>query len=313
MGKIFEAKFKDGSYGFRPNRSPLQAIQKVEEYIEAGYKWVVEVDIERFFDTVNQEKLIDFVAEEIADGRVLRLIRSFLRSGVMEEAKIENPTTGTPQGEVISPLLANIYLHPYDERMTQKGYKVIRYADDIVIMCRNKREAQEALVLTREILEKQLELKLNAEKTRIVHKSQSFEFLGYAFGYGYSDYKLPRPKAVEKFKNRIRWLTRRNQPKSMLQIIEELNPVIRGWRNYFKYGMSKKIFWELDCWIENRLRAYKVKRWGLRTHLRMPHRIFEAMGLATLNETFYPNQSNLLPAKGQQYREAVCGKTARTV
>jgi len=313
IGKIFEAKFKDCSYGFRPNRSPLQAVQKVEEYIKAGNQWVVEVDIEKYFDTVNQEKLIDFVAEEIADGRVLRLIRSFLSSGVMEEGEIEKPTTGTPQGGVISPLLANIYLHPYDEAMAGNGYKTVRYADDVMIMCRTKEEAEQALRETKRIIEGELGLKLNAEKTRIRHKSQSFEFLGYAFGYGYSDYKLPRGKAIEKFKDRIRQLTRRQQPKSMLQIIGELNPVIRGWRNYFKYGMSKKIFWELDCWIENRLRAYEVKRWGLKTHLKMPHRIFEAMGLVTLNETFYPNQPNLLLAKGQQYRKAVCGKTARTV
>jgi len=313
LEKIFEVKFKDCSYGFRRERSPLQAIQKLEEYLKAGYQWVVEVDIEGFFDTVNQEKLIDLVAEEIADGRVLRLIRSFLVSGVMEEAKIENRTTGTPQGGVISPLLANIYLHPYDEIMTQKGYKIIRYADDIVIMCRNKQEAERALSETKQILEGQLSLNLNIEKTRIVHKSQSFEFLGYLFGYGYSDYKIPRRRAIDNFKDKVRWLTRRNQPKSMLQVIEELNPVIRGWRNYFKYGCSKKIFWELDCWIENRLRAYKVKRWGLKTHLKMPHSIFERMGLVTLNDTFYPNQPNLLPAMGRRYREAVCGKTARTV
>lgn len=298
LGKIFEAKFKDCSYGFRPNRSCLQAIEKVEGYIKAGYQWVAEVDIEKFFDTVNQEKLIDLVAEEIADGRVLRLIRSFLTSGVMGEAKIENASTGTPQGGVISPLLANIYLHPYDEQMSQQGYKIVRYADDIVIMCRSKPEAEQAVRQTRKILEEQLGLKLNAEKTRIVHKSLSFEFLGYAFGYGYSDYKLPRRTAIGKFKDKIRWLTRRNQPKSVLQIVGELNPVIRGWRNYFKYGMSKKIFWELDCWIENRLRAYKVKRWGLKSHLKMPHRIFEAMGLVTLNETFYPNQLKLAPCKG---------------
>lgn len=313
LEKIFEAKFKDCSYGFRAGRSPLQAIQRVEEYLKAGYQWVVEVDIEKFFDTVEHEKLIDLVAEEIADGRVLRLIRSFLKSGIMGETKTEHFTTGTPQGGVISPLLANIYLHPYDEEMTEAGYKVIRYADDIVILCRSKQEAEKALAQTQEILEKQLGLKVNAEKTRILHKSQSFEFLGYAFGYGYSDYKLPRPKAIDKFKERIRQLTRRNQPKSMSQIIKEINPVIRGWRNYFKYGMSKRIFWELDCWIANRLRAYKVKRWGLRTHLKMPHSIFERMGLVTLNETFYPNQPNLLPAMGQRYRKAVCGKIARTV
>jgi len=313
LGKIFEAKFKDSSYGFRPGKSPLQAIKKVEEYLKAGYQWVVEVDIEKFFDTVDHEILIDLVAEEVADGRVLRLIRSFLKAGVMEEMKVEYQSTGTPQGGVISPLLANIYLHPYDEEMIKAGYKTVRYADDIVIMCSKRKEAEEALGKTRKILEEKLKLKLNNQKTRITHKRKAFEFLGYLFGSGYSDYKIPRKQAIKAFKDKIRWTTRRNQPKSMSQVIKELNPIIRGWRNYFKYGNSKKIFWELDCWVENRLRAYKAKRWGLRTHLKLPHWKFKAMGLVSLNETFYPNQLDLLPAKGQRYREAVCGKTACTV
>ena len=313
LEKIFEAKFKDCSYGFRAGRSPLQAIKKVEEYLRQGYGWVVEVDIEKFFDTVNHEKIIDLVNEEVADGRVLRLIRSFMKAGVMEEMGIRRQEKGTPQGGVISPLLANIYLHPYDEAMTQAGYKVVRYADDILILCRNKAEAEQALSRTREILEARLGLKLSPEKTKLVHKSQSFEFLGYVFGSGYSDYKMPRNRAVKSFKEKIRWMTRRQQPKTMLRVIEDLNPVIRGWRNYFKHGCSKRIFWELDCWIENRLRAFKVKRWGLRTHLQLPHWKFEAMGLETLNETFYPMQLKLLPDTGPRYRKAVCGKSARTV
>jgi group II intron reverse transcriptase/maturase len=313
MEKIFESKFKDCSYGFRPGRSTLEAISKVEEYLKAGNCWVVEIDIEKFFDTVNHELLIDFVNEEIADGRVLRLIRAFLKAGVMEEAQILKQERGTPQGGVISPILANIYLHMYDEMMMQGGYKIVRYADDVVILCQSREEAEEALRRTEDILEGKLGLKLNKEKTKVVHKKQSFEFLGYAFGSGYSDYKIPRKRAVDKFKEKIRKLTRRKQPKTMSQIVGELNPVIRGWRNYFKHGSSKKIFWELDCWIENRLRAFKVKRWGLKTHLKMPHWKFEAMGLETLNETFYSQQLKLLPGRGQRYREAVCGKTARTV
>lgn len=295
LEKIFEAKFKDCSYGFRAGRSPLQAIKKVEEHLRAGYGWVVEVDIEKFFDTVNHEKMIDLVNEEVADGRVLRLIRSFLKAGVMEEMGIRRQEKGTPQGGVISPLLANIYLHPYDEAMTQAGYRMVRYADDILILCRSKQEAEKALRQTQEILEGGLGLKLSQEKTRLVYKSQSFEFLGYVFGHGYSDYKMPRNRAVKSFKEKIRWMTRRNQPKTMLRVIEELNPVIRGWRNYFKHGCSKRIFWELDCWIENRLRAFKVKRWGLRTHLQLPHWKFEAMGLETLNETFYPKATDIAP------------------
>ena len=313
IGKIFEAKFMDCSYGFRPNRSALGAIQKVEEYFKEGYQWVVEVDIKSFFDTVEHEKLIDLVAEEIADGRVLRLIRSFLKSGTMDEMETKYQTTGTPQGGVISPLLANIYLHPYDEKMTAEGYRVVRYADDVIILCKKKQEAEKALERTSQILQKEMGLTLNMEKTRIVHKSQPFEFLGYLFGRGYSDYKMPRKRAIDSFRDKVRWITRRQQPKKIEQVISELNPVIRGWRNYFMYGKCKKLFWELDCWTENRLRAFKVKRWGLRTHLKMPHEMFEKWGLATLNETFYPNYDDLLPVKGQRYRKAVYGKSVSTV
>jgi len=311
IGKIFEAKFMNCSFGFRPNRSALGAIQKVEEYFKEGYQWVVEVDIKSFFDTVRHEKLIDLVAEEIADGRVLRLIRSFLKSGVMDEMEIKYQTTGTPQGGVISPLLANIYLHPYDEKMTAEGYKVVRYADDVIILCRKKQEAERALERTKQILQTELGLALSVEKTRIVHKSQPFEFLGYLFGRGYSDYKVPRKRAIDNFRDKVRRITRRQQPKSLEQVISELNPVIRGWRNYFCHGDCKRIFWDLDCWIGDRLKAFRVKRW--RTRLKMPHEMLEELGLTTLNKTFYPNYNNLLPAKGQRYRKAVYGKSVRTV
>ncbi|MCK4617596.1 hypothetical protein KAT45_01710 [Candidatus Aerophobetes bacterium] len=189
MQRIFEPKFCDCSYGFRPQRSPHLAIARVEKYLKRGYQWVLEVDIEKFFDSVNQKKLIDLVAEEIADGRVLRLIQSFLRCGVMEDMQVEYRTAGTPQGGVISPLLANIYLHPYDERMTQEGYKAVRFADDIVILCRSRTEAEKALRRTREILEGELSLKLNSQKTKITHKRKTFEFLGFLSGCGYSKLK----------------------------------------------------------------------------------------------------------------------------
>jgi len=232
---------------------------------------VVEVDIEKFFDTVNQKKLIDLVAEEIADGRVLRLICSFLKCGVMEDMKVEYQVTGTPQGGVISPLLANIYLHPYDKRMTREGYKVVRYADDIVVLCRSKAESQKALRRTREILEGELNLRLNAQKTKIVHKSQAFEFLSFLFGCGYSDYKIPRERAVKAFKDKVRHLTRRQQPKSMSQIIRELNPIVRGWGNYFLRANCQRIFIQLDFWLRNRVTAFKLKRQGGYGHRRYPY------------------------------------------
>lgn len=300
IGKIFEAKFMDCSFGYRPNRNTLQAISRLEQYLKQGYQWVVEVDIANFFDTVEHERLIDLVAEEIADGRILRLIRAFLQSGVMQEMKIEYSVTGTPQGGVISPLLANIYLHPFDERMSSQGYKVVRYADDIRILCQSKQEAEVALKEARDILEGEIGLKVNTEKTKIKHKSQTFEFLGYLFGSGYSDYKMPRPRAIEAFKAKVRWATRRQQPKSMSQIVEELNPIIRGWGRYFVYGNSKRIYWQLDCWIRDRLRAYKLKRWSKLSYQKISGRRLEKMGLVSLYRLLNQQRLKLSPVKGQR-------------
>lgn len=300
IGKIFEAKFRDCSFGYRPNRNALQAIQRVEQYLKEGYQWVVEVDIAEFFDTVNHDKLIDLVAEEIADGRVLRLIEKFLQSGVMQEMRIEYPATGTPQGGIISPLLANIYLHPYDEEMTLKGYKVVRYADDIIILCQSRQKAELALKETRHILEDKLGLRLNLEKTRLVHKSQTFQVLGYLFGSGYSDYKMPRSRAIDTFKAKVRRITRRQQPKTMSQIIEELNPVIRGWGRYFMYGNSKRVFWQLDCWIRDRLRAYRLKKWSKLSYRKIPGSRFKKMELVSLYRLLSQQHPKLLLAKGQR-------------
>ena len=300
IGKIFEAKFIDCSYGFRPDRSALQAVKKVEEYLSNGYQWVVEVDIAKFFDTVDQERMIDLVAEEIADGRVLRLIRGFLESGVMEEMKVKKTVTGTPQGGVISPLLANIYLHPFDEKMTQEGYKVVRYADDVIILCRKKEEAERVLTRAKEILGKELGLKVNEEKTGIRHKRKGFEFLGHLFGSGYWDYKMPRPRAIEVFKAKVRQMTRRQQPKAMSKIVKEVNPVIRGWGRYFIDTNCKRVYWELDWWIRERLRAYRLKKWSKLSHHKISRHKLKAMGLLSLYELLKQHELKLLLAKGQR-------------
>jgi len=313
MQRIFEPKFCDCSFGFRAQRSPQKAIARVEEYLKGGYQWVLEVDIEKFFDSVEQKKLIDLVAKEIADGRVLRLIQSFLRCGVMEDMKVEYRVTGTPQGGVISPLLANIYLHPYDEKMTQEGYKAVRFADDIIILCRSRTEAEKALRRTREILEGELSLKLNSQKTKITHKRKTFEFLGFLFGCGYSDYKIPRERAVKAFKDRVRHLTRRHQPKSMSQIISELNPVVRGWGNYFLKGNCQRIFDQLDFWLRNRVTAFKLKRQGGYGHRKYPYSKLKAMGMLFLKDLLYARRPDLLPARGQRLRRAGCCKSAWSV
>jgi len=230
-----------------------------------------------------------------------------------EDMKVEYRVTGTPQGGVISPLLANIYLHPYDERMTQEGYKAVRFADDIIILCRSRTEAEKALRRTREILEGELSLKLNSQKTKITHKTQTFEFLCFLFGCGYSDYKIPRERAVKAYKDRVRHLTRRHQPKSMSQIIGELNPVVRGWGNYFLKGNCQRIFDQLDFWLRNRVTAFKLKRQGGYGHRKYPYSKLRAMGMLFLKDLLYAKRPELLPARGQRLRRAGCCKSARPV
>ena len=313
LSRIFEPKFLDCSYGFRPNRSTHQAIQRIENYLKDGCEWIVEVDIEGCFDTIDHDILMKLVNEEIADGRVLRLIRSFLDSGIMEEMKVKYAVTGTPQGGVISPLLANIYLHPFDERMTKEGFRVIRYADDIVVMCQTRQEADKALVRIKEIIEGELKLRLNLDKSRVVHKTKGFEFLGFHIGCGYSDYKIPREKAIEAFKEKVRYMTRRKQPKSMSMIITKLNPVVRGWGNYFVKGNCKRIFIELDFWLRNRVTAYKFKRQGGYGHRKYPYSKLRTMGMFFLKDLLYAKRPELFPVMGQHLRRADCWKSARSV
>lgn len=313
LEKIFEPEFCDCSYGFRKGKSGHQAIAKVEEYIRDGCQWIVEVDIEKFFDTLDHEKLIDHVAEEIADGRVLRLIRGILKSGVMEEMKIAHQTSGTPQGGVISPILANIYLNKYDKVMTAEGYRVVRYADDIVVLCKSKDEAEKVLKRTKEIIEGRLNLKLHPDKTRIVQIRQGFEFLGYKFGSGYSIYKIPRDKSIKAFKDKVRFITRRTQPKSMTQIIEELNPIIRGWGNYFLKGNCLWTFHRLDFFLRNRITGFKLKCQGGYGHRKYSFNVLKSMGMLFLKDLLLRVRPELLPAMGQLSRRADCWKSARSV
>jgi group II intron reverse transcriptase/maturase len=258
---IFDHRFEESSYGYRRGRSAHQALGDVAMCIAKGNRWIVEVDIKGYFDTINQNKLMDFIAERISDGRVLRLIKEFLHAGVMEDFHYRKTITGTPQGGTLSPLLANIYLDYYDKRMKATGLRVIRYADDWVIPCRSRQQAQRALELTRRIIEQDLKLHLHPEKTRITHIKQGFEFLGYLFKEGYSLYAFPTIKAIKAFKQKIRRVTNRRRPLKMSEIIRQLNEVIRGWGCYFRLGSVKRLFWRLDCWIRWRIRAFRTKCW----------------------------------------------------
>jgi RNA-directed DNA polymerase len=293
---IFEAKFKDVSYGYRPNRGAREAIRKCKEYIESGYQWVVDADIASFFDTVNHKLMMKALNEEIADGTLLDLIERFLKAGAMKNGRLEATHEGVPQGGVISPLLANIYLHYFDEVMAERGYRLVRYCDE------------RALQVSKQILEDTLMLKLSPKKTRIAHAHyDGFEFLGCLFKSGYV---RPKDRSIDSYKDRVRRITRRQQPKSLGMIIERLNPVVRGWGNYFRYGNVKTLYQRLDEWTRMRLRSFLEKKRAV-THQnkRISNWQLKSQGLVLLQELLtIPS-----PATGQLKRKAVYWKTVRTV
>lgn len=279
---IFESKFLDCSFGFRPARSQLDALQRVEHYRDVeGCKWVVEADIEGFFDHVDHELLLDFVNEEVSDGSVLRLIRSWLEAGVFTGGVVEESTGGVPQGGPISPFLANIYLHPFDLEMTELGYRLVRYADDFVVLCKSEEEADCALRDAERVLG-ELGLSVKAGKTRTVKLSNGdgFGFLGFEI---YSEHKVPRKSAVRKFKDSVRRLTRRQQPVNVREVVHRLNPLILGWGNYFRHGNVGWLFKGLDQWTRMRLRCFMEKRKSCYANYRIKNAYFEALGLVRLS------------------------------
>ncbi len=305
---VFEAKFKDVSYGYRPNRNAHQAIRKCKEYIKAGYRWVVDADIKAFFDTVNHKLMMKALNEEIADGTILNLIERFLKAGVMKEGKWKTTNEGVPQGGVISPLLANIYLHYFDEVMASRGYRLVRYCDDFVIFTKFKRKGERALEVTKEILEGKLRLKLHPGKTQIVHSYyDGFEFLGCLLKAGYI---RPKDQSIDSFKDKVRYITKRQQPRNLKMVINRLNPVIRGWGNYFRYGNVKKRYQGLDEWIRMRLRSFLEKKKAVvHQNQRIYNWTLKSQGLISLYELL----PSSLPAMGQLRRKAVYGKSVRTV
>jgi group II intron reverse transcriptase/maturase len=276
--QIFEMKFLDCSYGYRPNKSAHQAVEQIKKYVQQGYTWVIDADVEKFFDSVDHKLMMSFVAEEISDGKVLSLIKSWLKAGVMNEGEIEETTVGTPQGGVISPLLANIYLHEMDEQVTRLyGVRMVRYADDVVILCKTKDKAGRTMKRVEEILTG-LKLRLNKTKTKIVDVNKgSFEFLGFKFKrWGGKLFVTPGEKAIQKFKDSVRATTNRRQPVKPKELIGRLNSVIRGWGNYFKIGDVKRLFRRLDGWIRTRVRTFIEKKKSRFARLRIPNYVLKS-------------------------------------
>lgn len=296
---IFEQKFADCSYGFRPGRGCKDALRKVAEGLARGQTWVVDVDIEQYFDTIDKKRLMTEVAAEIADGSVLDLIEQFLEQDVIDDMKRWRPERGTPQGAVISPLLANIYLHPVDVEMTSQGYELVRYADDMVILCQSREQAEAAWQRLDALLAER-GLRLHPVKTRIVDATQrpGFDFLGYRF-FGNSRY--PRPSSEKKLRSSIREKTPRTQGQPLPEIIKRVNASLRGWFEYFK-NSSRRAFHAIDAYVRMRLRSIlrkRSKRKGRGSgydHFRWPNVYFQQLGLFSLAEHHQLLRQSVKPA-----------------
>lgn len=284
---IFEVSFSENSYGFRPGRGCKDALRRVENLLRQGYSWVVDVDLKSYFDTIPHGTLMNKIEEKISDGRVLGLIEEFMHQKVLDGMKEWSPDRGTPQGAIISPLFSNVYLHPLDRKMEEEGIEMIRYADDMVVLCRTRLEAERSLAILREWTEK-AGLTLHPEKTRIVDATQKggFDFLGYHFD---RRMKWPRKKSLKKFKDNLRKETKRTNGKSLTEIIAKVNRVLKGWFEYFKHSI-RTTFLPIDRWLRMRLRSILRKRKGGKgkgrgsDHQRWPNAFFAGQGLFFLKE-----------------------------
>jgi RNA-directed DNA polymerase len=284
---IFEVQFREGSYGFRPGRGAKDALREVDRLVKNGYLHVVDADLKSYFDTIPHDRLMARVEERISDGAILSLIEGFLGQDIMTEMAMGRPTAGTPQGAVLSPLLANIYLHPLDLQMEKRGRKMVRYADDFVILCRTEAEAAAALAEV-EAWVAESGLALNPTKTRVGdcrEPGQGFEFLGYRFEAGR---RWVRAKSRKAIRDKVRARTKRTRGDAMARIVADLNPMLRGWFEYFKHAAPPE-FRILDGFVRRRLRAIlrkQEKRPGLGRcaddHRRWPNAFFANLGLLTL-------------------------------
>lgn len=261
ISPIYEGKFLETSYGFRPGKSAHEALKTCRMLMNAGYVWAVELDLEKFFDTVNQSKMIQLLGEEVKDGRVISLIHKYLRAGAVQGRKYEETKEGVPQGGPLSPLLGNIMLHELDKELTRRGHWFVRYADDIVILCRSKAGAEQTMEHIIPYIEKKLYLKVNREKSKVSHANR-IKFLGYGFYKDSKGYQLRvHKKSIAKMKEKVRELTDRKRIRSYEKQKEELRSYITGWVNYFKLAEMKNVLKETDQWMRRRIRMNIWKKW----------------------------------------------------
>lgn len=269
LSPVYEQQFSEHSYGFRPNRSAHQALNKCKEYITADYKYAVDMDLEKFFDTVQHSKLIEVLSRTVKDGRVISLIHKYLNAGVMVQQKFEPTDKGVPQGGPLSPLLSNVLLNELDRELESRGHRFVRYADDMVILCRSARSAERSKESIVKYIEDKLFLKVNKEKTQVAYISK-IKFLGYSF-YKYKGKGRLRvhPKSLAKLKERLRELTSRSNGWGNERRKLKLKQYIIGWVNYFKLADMKSLLPRVDEWLRRRLRMVIWKQWKrVRTRLR---------------------------------------------
>jgi RNA-directed DNA polymerase len=260
MQPVFDPEFSESSYGFRPGRSAQQAVLAARAHVESGRTWVVDIDIEKFFDRVNHDMLMARVARKVEDKRVLRLIRRYLQAGVMDGGLVSERTEGTPQGGPLSPLLSNILLDDLDKELERRGHAFCRYADDCNIYVRTQRAGERVMTSVTRYLEKRLKLKVNQGKSA-VNKPSRRKFLGYSM----TAHRKPRlkvaPQSIERLKNKLREKFRQGRGRNIGKFIEELKPILRGWINYFRLAQVKGVFEELDGWIRRKLRCNLWRQW----------------------------------------------------
>ena len=262
ISPIFEKQFNDNSFGFRPNRSCEQAVIRALEYLNDGYEWIVDIDLEKFFDTVNQDKLITIIGKTITDGDVVSLIRKYLSAGVMEKGIVKATTVGTPQGGNLSPLLSNIMLNELDKELEARGLNFVRYADDCIILVKSEKAANRVLASITKFIEKKLGLKVNAEKSKVTRPTQT-KYLGFSFWKSPKGQWKPKPhlKSYQKLVRKLKQLTDRSWSISLDNRIKKINYVVRGWVNYFRIANMKNKITEIDEHLRVRIRVIIWKQW----------------------------------------------------
>jgi RNA-directed DNA polymerase len=263
---LFDPHFSESSYGFRPGRSAHQAVQAARRHVAGGRRWVVDIDLEKFFDRVNHDILMSRVARKVEDGRVLRIIRRYLQAGLLEGGIVSPRVEGTPQGGPLSPLLSNILLDEFDKELERRGHTFCRYADDCNVYVQTRRSAQRAMTSLTRFLQEKLKLKVNDAKSA-VDRPWNRTFLGYTMTFHHKPRLKVADKSVERFKGKLRQVCRRGRGRSLRKVIEELTPKLRGWTSYFRLAEVKGIFEDLDQWLRRKLRCIVWRQWK-RTYTR---------------------------------------------